>query len=85
MNYLGLKKNGFSEWKAGRARSYMKYLPEIAEFLGVSVDFILNKESVDAENNFTYPLYYELTHDLSESQIQQLKQFADFLRNSKNK
>lgn len=84
MNYLGLKKNVFSEWKAGRARSYMKYLPEIAEFLGVSVDYILNKESVDAENNFTYPLYYELTRDLSESQIQQLKQFADFLRNSKS-
>ena len=61
----------------------MKHLPKIAEFFGVSVDHLLGKESPIDENNFTYALYNELAHDLSKEQIQQLKQFADFLRNSK--
>lgn len=79
MNYLGLSKNVFTEWKSNRATSYMKYLPQISEFFGVSVDYLLGKE----ETNFTYALYNELAHDLSEEQLQQLKQFADFLRNNK--
>ena len=41
--YLGLTKNTFTEWKSGRNTSYKKYLPEIAEFLGVSVDYLLGK------------------------------------------
>lgn len=81
-NYLGLSKNTMTGWKNGNNNSYMKYLPQIAEFFGVSVDYLLGKETPTAENNFTYALYDELAHDLSEEQIQQLKQFADFLRNS---
>lgn len=38
---LGLSKQSFSEWKAGRVTSYMKYLPQIAQILGVSVDYLL--------------------------------------------
>lgn len=81
-NYLSVSHNVFTEWKAGRNNSYMKHLPKIAEFFGVSVDYLLGKETPSAENNFTYALYDELAHDLSDEQIQQLKQFADFLRNS---
>ena len=60
----------------------MKYLPQIAEFFGVSVDYLLGKETPAIENNFTYALYNELAHDLSSEQIQLLKQFANFLRNN---
>ena len=81
-NYLGVSKNIFTDWKSGRNTSYMKHLPQIAEFFGVSVDYLLGKETPTANNNFTYALYDELAHGLSEEQIQQLKQFADFLRNS---
>ena len=76
-SYLGLSKNVFTEWKSNRANSYMKYLPQIAEFFGVTVDYLLGND-----NNFTYALYNELTHDLSDEDLKQLKQFADFLRNS---
>ena len=81
-DHLGLSKNTMTGWKNGNNTSYKKYLPEIAEFLGVSTDYLLGKEALTG-NNFTYALYNELAHDLSEHQIQQLKQFADFLRNSK--
>ena len=63
----------------------MKHLPKIAEFFNVSVDYLLGKEAPATKDDFTYALYDELAHDLSEEQIQQLKQFADFLRNSNNK
>lgn len=47
---LGLQKNSFTEWKGGRSKSYMKYLPQIADFFNVSVDYLLddgNKKSPD--------------------------------------
>ena len=82
-DYLGISKNAFTNWKIGDNSSYMKHLPKIAEFFDVSVDYLLGKETSIAEHDFTYALYNELAHDLSEDQIQQLKQFADFLRNNK--
>ena len=39
--HLGLTQNSFTEWKSGRGTSYKKYLPQIAEYLGVSVDHLL--------------------------------------------
>lgn len=82
-NYLGLSKCAMTGWKNGNNKSYKKHLPKIAEFFNVSVDYLLGKETPTVETNFTYALYNELTHELSEEQIQQLKQFADFLRNNK--
>ena len=78
-SYLGISGNAFTNWKNGDNTSYKKHLPEIAEFLGVSVDFLLGKES---SNDFTYALYEEITHDLSQEQIDQLKKYADFLRSN---
>lgn len=40
-DYLGLSKNAFTNWKAGLNESWKKYLPQIAEFLGVTVDELL--------------------------------------------
>ena len=45
-DYLGLSKNNFTDWKAGRTNSYMKYLPQISEFLNVSVDYLLGREEI---------------------------------------
>lgn len=84
-NYLGVSKNIFSEWKSNRSTSYNKHLPKIAEFFGVSTDYLLGRETPTTENNFTYAMYNELTHDLSEEQIEQVKKFADFLRSNKGR
>ena len=43
-DFLGITNNAFTDWKSGRIKSYNKYLSEIAEFLGVSVDYLLGKE-----------------------------------------
>ena len=81
-DYLGLSKNTITGWKSGNNTSYMKYLPQIAKFFDVSVDYLIGSEQITQENSFTYALYDELTHDLSQEQIEQIKSFADFLRNS---
>lgn len=37
---LGLSKNTVTEWKSGRAKSYSKYAPQIADYFGVSLDWL---------------------------------------------
>lgn len=57
-DYLQLTKNAFTDWKSGKSKSYMKYLPQIAKYLNVSVDYLLadeNKKSPDS------PLISELS------------------------
>ena len=44
-DFLGLTKNTYSNWKSGNNTSYMKYLPQIAEYLNVSIDYLLGKEN----------------------------------------
>lgn len=42
-DFLGVTKNAFTDWKSGRIKSYTKYLPQIAEYFDVSVDYLLGK------------------------------------------
>lgn len=42
-DYLKVSKSTFTDWKSGKSKSFMKYLPEIADFLDVSVDYLLGK------------------------------------------
>lgn len=44
-DFLGLTKNTFTNWKGGHSESYRKFLPQIAEFLNVSVDWLVGKEN----------------------------------------
>ena len=43
-DFLGISKNAFTDWKSGRIKSWQKYLPDIADYFGVSVDYLLGKE-----------------------------------------
>ena len=40
-DFLGITQNAFTDWKSGRIKSYTKHLPRIAEFFGVSVDYLV--------------------------------------------
>lgn len=37
---IGLKANAVTEWEKGRSKSYTKYLPQIAGYYGVSLDWL---------------------------------------------
>ena len=83
-DYLGISKNAFTNWKGGFSQSYNKYLPQIAEFFNVSIDYLVGRDDENtSKEDFTYAAYNELTHDLSPEQIEQLKTYAEFLRTQK--
>lgn len=41
-DYLDLHAQAFTDWKSGKSESYKKYLPQIASFFKVPVDFLLD-------------------------------------------
>lgn len=49
-DYLNLKKSAFTDWKSGKSNSYRKYLIEIAEFFGVSIDYLVFGKSAASES-----------------------------------
>lgn len=48
--FLGISKGTISEWKNGKSKSYAKYLPQIAEFFDVSIEYLTGK----SENKKNY-------------------------------
>lgn len=80
--YLNISKQAFTEWKGGRNNSYVKHLPKIAEYLDVSVDYLLGKtnekkstptESADAEG-------LEVLKQIRELSPEKQKQVFDYVR-----
>ena len=51
MDYLGLGKTAFTGWKNGSNTSYKKHIDKIAEFFGVSTDYLLGRTNVREEEN----------------------------------
>ena len=41
---IGVRPQAITEWKTGTTSSYTKYLPQIAEVLGVSIDYLMTGE-----------------------------------------
>ncbi len=39
-DFIGVTQNVITDWKSGRIKSYTKYIHGIAEFLGVSVEYL---------------------------------------------
>ena len=55
MNYLGLSKSLYNNWKNGNSNTYMLYIDEIAYFLNVSPSYLIrgdSSENTDFENKF---------------------------------
>ena len=45
-DFLGLNKNNISDWKAGRSKSYTKYLYQIADFLKTTPEYLRGETDV---------------------------------------
>ena len=48
-DFLNINKNAFTDWKSGKNLSYKKYIYAIAEYLNVSVDYLLDKTDIKKE------------------------------------
>lgn len=85
-DFLGVNKNTFGNWKTGLNRSYLKYLYQIAEFLGVSVEYLKGEtddkgikkaapEGAELEDNLFSDAdrrFFELLPTLSENDKEQI-------------
>lgn len=58
VSYLDLPKGAYSNWKAGKSRNFCEHLGAIAQFFGVSVEFLVTGK--EAEKNLTNPREEEL-------------------------
>ena len=75
--HLGLNKNNFTEWKAGRKRSYLLYIDEISRYLNVSPTDLLRGEP---ELNETQMILNDITKDFNSSQNEALIEAARMIR-----
>lgn len=48
-DHLHIKKTVITDWKSGKSKSYLAHIKEIADFLNVSTDYLLNGGSPDSE------------------------------------
>lgn len=73
---LGIKVNAYREWEMGRRRPELESLIKLAEYYGVSMDYLLGLEHVTlAASQAGDPLA-----DLSDEARQSVYDFIDFVR-----
>lgn len=53
--HLGITNSSLTQWKSGRTRSYMNYIDEIANYLGVEKEYLLhgNDNGYESVTSFT--------------------------------
>lgn len=82
--YIGVSDSSFGNWKKGLNSSYKKYIHAIAEFLGVSVEYLRGetdtKEKPLSENEERLNELYEMTKGLNENEFNALKAFCAGLK-----
>ncbi len=74
-DYLGLKKQSISEWRAGRTHSYKKHINQIAEFFGVTTDYLLNGTK-NVPTNSGKDIWNDLLKTFSMDELKQLSQLS---------
>ena len=88
MDYLGLGKTAFTGWKNGANMSYRKHIDKIAEFLGVSTDYLLGVETeqknpLPGANEERIKELYNMTSDLTDEELIALKAFVAGMKSTR--
>lgn len=86
-DYLGLKANAVTEWEKGRNRGYTKYLPQIADYYGVSLDWLSGRSEQKenppaASSEGKYPEKYNLLNETNKAIVDRL--IADLAKSQSN-
>ena len=83
-DYLGIGKNRITDWKAGRIQSYTKYLPQIAEYFGVTIDYLLGNSPREVSSPLPADLA-ELIQTFSDEEMEELRSYVRFLISKREK
>ena len=62
--YIGVTANVITDWKSGRIKSYSKYIHGIAQFLGVSVEYLKGETASKLPMNNADGTYVQVTDNL---------------------
>ena len=49
IEYLGLTRGTFSNWRRDKGKSYYEHIDRIADMLGVSIDFLIRGEEIESD------------------------------------
>lgn len=90
-DYLGIHPNVITNWKSGRNRSYRGYLPQIAEYFGVSVAYLQGLEEKEHVSGNGEPADHDSMDDLkfalfggeeeiTDEMFEEVKAFAEFVK-----
>ena len=88
---IGISKSTVSNWKNKGGTPHADQLQKIAEYFGVSVDSLLDKEKAptagedSSERHEKERLAIELTEDLSASEMQKVQDYVAFLKSKRNR
>lgn len=89
---IGVKQNTITRWKTGELKSYTKYLPQIAEALGTTVEYLVTGNTTTSEDaqeetesasdkDIKFALFG--TADIDDDVYESVKQFAKFAAEQK--
>lgn len=77
-DFLDVREYTISQWKNGKSQSYMKYINKIADFLGVTTDYLLGTPSIDLSEKQAKII--ELTSQLTEEEQEEVIKYAELLK-----
>ena len=81
-SYLGVKKQTISDWKSGKTKSYKGHINKIAEFFGVSTDYLLGNETSGTkptDEDIKFALF-DGTEGVTDEMYDEVKRFARFIK-----
>lgn len=82
-DYIGVQKGVFTKWKNGENNSYLKHISKIAEYLGVSADYLLGTEQKEKSLSEKDKLIEKITIVLKNADLETLKAFLKLAENMK--
>lgn len=90
LEHLGLHRNNYSEWKAGRNKSFFLYIDEIAKYFDVSPTYLLRSEEDNDEMKLSKEerkliLMYRWLHQESKDKLMATAEVLVKLGRSKTK
>ena len=77
-HYIGISQNAYTNWKSGHMKSYEKYLPQIADFLNVSIYDLLGEPEKEKSPSIEEPseLEVQFMNSFRELTPEQQKEFV---------
>ena len=75
---LGLNAQAYTNWKGGSNDSYMKYLPQIAGYLNVSIDYLLGNPTPTESSLLPADLLVVIA-TFSEAEMRDLENYVHYI------